>query len=117
VGMCFLSLDTGECILSQVVVRIHKTDLRYPIPRPTERQSTNSLYSILSRYYLLCASRLQEIVMPESNVNPEKSKLCRIIGENLPGASIIAGARRYFREELGMEYINQVRSPKIENLS
>lgn len=48
--------------------------------------------------------------MPESNVNPEKSKLCRIIEENLPGASIIAGARRYFKEDLGIEYINQVRS-------
>ena len=46
--------------------------------------------------------------MPETNVKPEKSKLCRIIAENLPGASIVAGPRRYFREELGMDYINQV---------
>ena len=46
--------------------------------------------------------------MPESNVNQEKSKLCRIIEENLPGASIVAGPRKFFREELGMEYINQV---------
>jgi DNA mismatch repair protein MSH4 len=46
--------------------------------------------------------------MPESNVTPEKSKLCRIIEENLPGAAIVAGARRHFREDLGMEYINQV---------
>ena len=46
--------------------------------------------------------------MPESNVNLEKSKLCRIIEENLPGASVVGGPRKFFREELGMEYINQV---------
>lgn len=46
--------------------------------------------------------------MPESNVNQEKSKLCRIVEENLPGASIVAGPRKFFREELGIDYINQV---------
>jgi hypothetical protein len=46
--------------------------------------------------------------MVESNVHPEKSKLCRIIEENLPGTSIVSYARKYFRDDLGMEYINQV---------
>ena len=49
-----------------------------------------------------------QIVLPETNIVPEKSKLCRIIKENLPGASIVSGARRFFREELGKEYISQV---------
>jgi DNA mismatch repair protein MSH4 len=53
--------------------------------------------------------------MPESNVSHEKSKLCRIIEENLPGASIVAGPRKFFREELGMEYINQVLHSKAIN--
>jgi hypothetical protein len=47
-------------------------------------------------------------VLPETNVAPEKSKLCQIIEENLPAASIVSGARKFFREDLGMEYINQV---------
>jgi DNA mismatch repair protein MSH4 len=51
---------------------------------------------------------LTEIVMPETTVNPQKSKLCRIIEENLPGASIVATSRKYFQDELGMDYINQV---------
>lgn len=46
--------------------------------------------------------------MPDTNINPEKSKLCRIIEDNLPGASIVSVARKYFRDEAGMEYINQV---------
>jgi hypothetical protein len=46
--------------------------------------------------------------MPDTNITPEKSKLCRIIEENLPGASIVSVGRKYFRDEAGMEYINQV---------
>ena len=54
--------------------------------------------------------------MVDSNVHPEKSKLCRIIEENLPGASIISYARKYFRDDLGMEYINQVIPLKNDSL-
>lgn len=46
--------------------------------------------------------------MPDTNITPQKSKLCRIIEENLPGASTVSVARKYFRDEVGMEYINQV---------
>jgi len=46
--------------------------------------------------------------MPESSVGGNKSKLCRIIEENLPGASILAVPRRYFSDELGVDYIEQV---------
>jgi len=47
--------------------------------------------------------------MPDTNIKGEKSKLCRIIEENLPGATMVAGARKFFQQDLGMEYINQVR--------
>jgi len=46
--------------------------------------------------------------MPDTNISPQKSKLCRIIEENLPGASTVSVARKYFRDEFGIEYINQV---------
>lgn len=46
--------------------------------------------------------------MPESSLNADKSKLCRIIEENLPGASILAVPRKYFRDDSGQDYINQV---------
>ena len=46
--------------------------------------------------------------MPDTNISPQKSKLCRIIEENLPGASTVSVARKYFRDEVGIEYINQV---------
>jgi hypothetical protein len=47
--------------------------------------------------------------MPDTNVTPQKSKLCRIIKENLPSATVVAGPRKYFREDLGVDYIDQVR--------
>jgi hypothetical protein len=53
--------------------------------------------------------------MPETNVHPHQSKLCRIIQENLPGASIIAGSRKDYREDSGMDYINQV--PHLSDIS
>jgi len=86
VGLCFLSLDTGECILSQI----------------SDSQTYGKTIHKLAVFDPL------EIVMPEPNIIPQKSKLCRIIEENLPGASIVAGPRRHFREDLGMEYINQL---------
>jgi DNA mismatch repair protein MSH4 len=46
--------------------------------------------------------------MPESSVSPEKSKLCHIIEENLPGATILAVPRKYFRDDVGKDYLNQV---------
>lgn len=48
--------------------------------------------------------------MPESSVGGNKSKLCHIIEENLPGSSILAVPRRYFSDELGVDYIEQVLS-------
>ena len=56
-------------------------------------------------------------MLPETNIAPEKSKLCQIIEENLPGASIVSGARKFFREDLGMEYINQVTTSQILDLT
>ncbi|KAK9478827.1 muts domain V-domain-containing protein [Lipomyces japonicus] len=84
VGLCFLAIDTGECVLceisdSQTWVRtIHKLSVYDPI----------------------------EILIPNTSVEPMKSKLCNIIEENIPGAKIIPIARKYYNEANGQEFIN-----------
>jgi DNA mismatch repair protein MSH4 len=109
VGLCFLSLDTGECILSQVLCNCGRR-LTQICDSQTYGKTIHKLavFDPLEVYNALSVYPDPQIVLPETNIGPEKSKLCQIIEENLPGASIVSGARKFFREDLGMEYINQV---------
>ncbi|KAK9377113.1 muts domain V-domain-containing protein [Lipomyces chichibuensis] len=90
VGLCFVSVDTGECVLCEIVdsqtyIRtIHKLTVYDPI----------------------------EILIANSTMQPIKSKLCSIIEDNLPGAKLIPIARKYFNESIGQDYISQLSLPK-----
>ncbi|OLL23713.1 MutS 4 [Neolecta irregularis DAH-3] len=90
IGLCFVSVSTGECILceiqdSQTYVRtMHKLSVFDP----------------------------NEILIPMTAMGPQKSKLARIVEENLPGATIIPVARKYFSEQAGMELIEQLAIPE-----
>ncbi|RPA76245.1 hypothetical protein BJ508DRAFT_370727 [Ascobolus immersus RN42] len=84
VGLCFVNLSTGECVLSEIcdsqtyVRTIHKIAVLDP----------------------------SEIIVPMTAVAPQKSKLCCILEENIPGARMTAVSRKFFSEHLGHEYIN-----------
>ncbi|KAK9467624.1 muts domain V-domain-containing protein [Lipomyces arxii] len=89
VGLCFVSVDTGECVLceiadSQTYVRtIHKLGVYDP----------------------------SEILLPQTCISPP-SKLCSIIYENIAGAKITGANRRAFNEAEGLEYIAQLTIPR-----
>ncbi|KAK9248393.1 DNA mismatch repair protein MutS [Lipomyces tetrasporus] len=96
VGLSFVSIDTGECVLCEIVdsqtyIRtIHKLTVYDPV----------------------------EILVANSTVEPAKSKLCSIIEDNLPGAKLIPIARKYFNESIGHDYISQLSFPKdVESIS
>ncbi|KAK9369082.1 muts domain V-domain-containing protein [Lipomyces kononenkoae] len=90
VGLCFVSVDTGECVLCEIVdsqtyIRtVHKLTVYDPV----------------------------EILIANSAMQPVKSKLCSIIEDNLPGAKLIPIARKYFNEAVGHDYISQLSFPK-----
>ncbi|BFZ63455.1 MutS protein msh4 [Saitoella coloradoensis] len=85
VGLAFIHLATAECVLSEIVdsqtyVRtMHKLGVFDPV----------------------------EILIPMTSMTPTKSKLCRIVEENLPGATLVPIARKYFNEPEGQEYVQQ----------
>ena len=87
VGLAFVNLDTSEAILCQVsdsqtyVKTVHKLSVFAP----------------------------SEILFMSTMVNP-KSKLFSIIEEDLEGlnTAILDVDRRYFAEDLGMNYIQQL---------
>ncbi|RGB41068.1 muts protein 4, partial [Rhizophagus diaphanus] len=82
VGMCFIDLRTSECILSQIadsqtyVKTLHKLNLYNPA----------------------------EIILSVTAIEPSKSKLCKILEDNMPMASIIPIGRKYFNDAIGMCY-------------
>ncbi|POG68044.1 putative DNA mismatch repair protein MutS [Rhizophagus irregularis DAOM 181602=DAOM 197198] len=85
VGMCFIDLRTSECILSQIadsqtyVKTLHKLNLYNPV----------------------------EIILSVTAIEPSKSKLCKILEDNMPMASIIPIGRKYFNDAIGLNYIKQ----------
>ncbi|PKC07476.1 hypothetical protein RhiirA5_418180 [Rhizophagus irregularis] len=78
VGMCFIDLRTSECILSQIadsqtyVKTLHKLNLYNPV----------------------------EIILSVTAIEPSKSKLCKILEDNMPMASIIPIGRKYFNDAI-----------------
>ncbi|CAJ0749612.1 21846_t:CDS:10 [Entrophospora sp. SA101] len=76
VGMCFIDLKTSECILSQIadsqtyVKTLHKLNIYNP----------------------------GEILLSVTAVEPSKSKLCKILEDNIPSAIIVPIARKYFND-------------------
>ncbi|CAH1761398.1 12428_t:CDS:10 [Entrophospora sp. SA101] len=80
VGMCFIDLKTSECILSQIadsqtyVKTLHKLNIYNP----------------------------GEILLSVTAVEPSKSKLCKILEDNIPSAIIVPIARKYFNDAVGV---------------
>ncbi|CAG8754337.1 20996_t:CDS:2, partial [Gigaspora rosea] len=76
VGMCFIDLKTSECILSQIadsqtyVKTLHKLNIYNPA----------------------------EILLSATAVEPSKSKLCKILEDNMPTATIVPIGRKYFND-------------------
>ncbi|CAG8475627.1 9924_t:CDS:10 [Ambispora leptoticha] len=85
VGMCFIDLKTSECILSQIsdsqtyVKTLHKMNLYDPA----------------------------EILLSTTAFEPTKSKLCKILEENMQSATMTPIGRKYFNDVVGMNYIKQ----------
>ncbi|RHZ86046.1 hypothetical protein Glove_55g65 [Diversispora epigaea] len=85
VGMCFIDLRTSESILSQIsdsqtyVKTLHKMNIYDPA----------------------------EILLSVTSVEPSKSKLCKILEDNLPFATIVPIGRKYFNDSIGLNYIKQ----------
>ncbi|GBC10104.1 hypothetical protein RclHR1_09340003 [Rhizophagus clarus] len=85
VGMCFIDLRTSECILSQIadsqtyVKTLHKLNLYNPV----------------------------EIVLSVTAIEPSKSKLCKILEDNMSMVSIVPIGRKYFNDTIGLNYIKQ----------
>ncbi|RUS17438.1 muts domain V-domain-containing protein [Endogone sp. FLAS-F59071] len=79
VGMCFLNLRTSECLLSQIadsqtyVKTLHKLHLYNP----------------------------SEVLVSITAVEPQKSKLCKIIEDNFPSACMTPIGRKYFNDAIG----------------
>ncbi|RIB07458.1 muts domain V-domain-containing protein [Gigaspora rosea] len=79
VGMCFIDLKTSECILSQIadsqtyVKTLHKLNIYNPA----------------------------EILLSATAVEPSKSKLCKILEDNMPTATIVPIGRKYFNDAAG----------------
>ncbi|CAI2181420.1 860_t:CDS:10 [Funneliformis geosporum] len=85
IGMCFINLRTTECILSQIadsqtyIKTLHKLNLFDPT----------------------------EIVLSQTAFEPSKSKLCKVLEDNVPMASIVSIGRKYFNDAIGLNYIKQ----------
>ncbi|CAJ0847078.1 4505_t:CDS:10 [Entrophospora sp. SA101] len=97
VGMCFIDLKTSECILSQIadsqtyVKTLHKLNIYNP----------------------------GEILLSVTAVEPSKSKLCKILEDNIPSAIIVPIARKYFNDAVGLNFIKQLiqipRKPNVKS--
>ncbi|CAG8463257.1 4619_t:CDS:10 [Acaulospora morrowiae] len=85
VGICFIDIRTSECILSQIadsqtyVKTLHKMNIYNPA----------------------------EILLSVTAVEPSKSKLCKILEDNMPFATIVPIGRKYFNDATGLTYIRQ----------
>ncbi|KAF3159392.1 MutS protein msh4 [Orbilia oligospora] len=86
VGLAFVNVSTAECTLceicdSQTYVRtLHKLAVFDPL----------------------------EILIPETILPPRTSKIPGIIQENLPGARLTTLPRKYYNENIGMDYISRL---------
>ncbi|KAA8909324.1 muts domain V-domain-containing protein [Sphaerosporella brunnea] len=86
VGLCFVNLTTGECYLSEIcdsqtyVRTMHKLTVYDP----------------------------SEILVPQTSVTPVKSTLLSIIEHYMPDARIVPAPRKYYSEQAGHEYIQQL---------
>ncbi|CAG8654048.1 7729_t:CDS:10 [Funneliformis mosseae] len=87
IGMCFIDLRTSECILSQFadsqtyIKTLHKLNLYDP----------------------------SEIVLSQTAFEPSKSKLCKVLEDNIPMASFVPIGRKYFNDVIGLNYIKQAK--------
>lgn len=83
IGLCFVNLSTGECVLSEIcdsqqyVRTLHKLHVYDPT----------------------------EILVPSTAFTPIKSKLVSIVEDNIPSAKIIQVPRKYYNEQTGHSYI------------
>ncbi|KAK6538181.1 MutS protein msh4 [Orbilia ellipsospora] len=86
VGLTFLNISTAECILSEIcdsqtyVKTLHKLAVFDPL----------------------------EILIPDTLIQNQASKLPKIIEENLPGARITSLPRKYYNEKVGYEFISRL---------
>ncbi|KAF3926373.1 hypothetical protein AA313_de0203102 [Arthrobotrys entomopaga] len=86
IGLAFLNISTAECILSEIcdsqtyVKTLHKLAVFDPL----------------------------EILIPDTLIQNQASKLPKIIEENLPGASITPLPRKYYNEKVGYEFISRL---------
>ncbi|KAL7268484.1 MutS protein msh4 [Rhizina undulata] len=86
VGLCFVNLTTGECVLSEIcdsqtyVRTMHKLSVFDPT----------------------------EILVPSTAVTPRKSTLLSIMEHYLTRASITQVPRGYYSEKLGHDYVQQL---------
>ncbi|CAG8587408.1 1179_t:CDS:10 [Diversispora eburnea] len=96
VGMCFIDLRTSESILSQkisdsktYVKTLHKMNIYDPV----------------------------EILLSVTSVEPSKSKLCKILEDSMPFATIVPIGRKYFNDAIdcvtarNLELICNINSP------
>ncbi|KAH8147392.1 uncharacterized protein LAJ45_08548 [Morchella importuna] len=86
VGLCFVNMTTGECVLSEIcdsqtyVRTMHKLSVFDPT----------------------------EILVPNTAVIPRKSTLLSIMEHYIPGATITQVPRKYYNEQMGHDYIQQL---------
>ncbi|RPA93986.1 hypothetical protein L873DRAFT_1837804 [Choiromyces venosus 120613-1] len=89
IGLCFVNTTTGECVLSEIcdTQTYVRTMQKLSVFDPTE------------------------ILVSPAAVAPPKSTLLSIIEDYVPGAMITEVPRRYFNEQSGHDYIQQLAFP------
>jgi DNA mismatch repair protein MSH4 len=86
VGLAFINISTGEAVLSQIC--------------------DNQFYARTLNKLLVFEPT--EILIVSTSIQPEPSKMYRIIKENILGSKIIGVERKYWSETAGLEHVNQL---------